>query len=193
MGAIVKFFEWLWLRGIKNWWSYLRWHKYVKEESMDVPLIETDSQIISACRDLYRGFEWEMDGLADAFDTYVPAQYAYNRMTEYINDISEDKYRDDCDGFHAGVYHMLQENGYDVALITLATIPITESHTMTAIRYEEDDGSVYYKVVNYTALKGPYKTIQEFVDNYGTPVRYWCLQKYDLEKGKYYNIDKEDF
>lgn len=190
---MIKFFEWLWLRCIKNWWSKIRWNKESKEESLNVPKIKTDSQIKGECKNLYSGFTWKMDGIKDAFDTYMPAQYAYNRMVEYMDGSSDNKMEGDCDDFHAGIYHALQENGYDVALITLATIPITQSHTMTAIKYKNKDGSTYYKIINYTILDGPYNTLQDFVDNYDFPVRYWCLQKYNLEKGKYYNINKEDF
>ena len=96
-----------------------------------------------------------------------------------------------CDDFHAGILHLLQENGYDTALITLATIPITQSHTMTAFRKRLGNDTYDYYVINYTRCLGPYDNLQDFVDNYGTPVRYWCLQGYNLEKGKYYNIDKE--
>ena len=191
MGWFIKFFEWLWLRGIKNWWSKLRWIKETKEKTLPVPTI-TDTNMSEECQDLYRGFDWHMDGIDDLFDTYMPAPYAYNRAYECITD---DKHPldGDCDDFHSAVLNMLHENGYDVALITLATIPITQSHTMTAIKDVAKDGTVSYKVVNYTSIKGPYKNLQEFVDNYGTPVRYWCLQKYDFEKGKYYNIDKDTF
>lgn len=96
-----------------------------------------------------------------------------------------------CDDFHAGILHLLQENGYDTVLITLATIPITQSHTMTAFRKKLGDDTYDYYVINYTRCLGPYDNLQDFVDNYGTPVRYWSLQGYNLEKGKYYNIDKE--
>lgn len=191
MGWFVKFFEWLWLRGIKNWWSKIRWCKESKEESLEVPEI-TDKNLKSECQKLYRGFDWHMDGIDDLFDTYMPAPYAYNRAYKCINE-GEPPLDGDCDDFHSAVFNMLAKNGYDVALITVATIPITESHTMTAIKDVAEDGTVSYRVVNYTSIKGPYKNLQEFVDNYGTPVRYWCLQKYDFEKGKYYNIDKDTF
>ena len=98
-----------------------------------------------------------------------------------------------CDDFHGVILHILNQNNFDAAAITLATIPITESHTMTAFKRINDNGSVEYYVVNYTRLLGPYYSLQDFVDDYGTPVRYWCLQKYNYDKGMYYNIDKEDF
>ena len=191
MGWFIKFFEWLWLRGIKNWWSKLRWSKESKEKTLPVPTI-TNTNMRQECQDLYRGFDWHMDGIDDLFDTYMPAPYAYNRAYECITD-GKPQLNGDCDDFHSAVLNMLHENGYDVALITLATIPITQSHTMTAIKDVAEDGTVSYRVVNYTSIKGPYKNLQEFVDNYGTPVRYWCLQKYDFKKGKYYNIDKDTF
>ena len=191
MGWFIKFFEWLWLRGIKNWWSKLRWGKASKEKSYEVPPVNNSNMKKEILR-LNKGYTWKMDGFDDLFDTYMPAPYAYNRMMDYVNDEGE-RLVCDCDDVHGAILNLLHQNGYDVALITLATIPITESHTMTAIKDIAEDGTVTYRVVNYTSIKGPYKNLQEFVDNYGTPVRYWCLQKYDFEKGKYYNIDKEIF
>lgn len=56
------------------------------------------------------------------------------------------------------------------------------SYALRKIEYKNKDGSIYYKIINYTVLDGPYNTLQDFVDNYDFPVRYWCLQKYSLEK-----------
>lgn len=190
MGWFIKFFEWLWLRCIKNGWSKLWWCRKSKVASEPVYKIN-DTTMMSVVRQLYYGFDWHMDGIDDLFDTYMPAQYAYNLMYNYLTGKSDMKNPGDCDDFHAGILHLLQENGYDTALITLATIPITQSHAMTAYRKKRDDGGYDFYVINYTVRKGPYNNLQEFVDNYGTPVRYWCLQKYNLEKGKYYNIDRE--
>ena len=188
---MIKFFEWLWFRCIKNWWSKLRWYKYCKASSEPVPKVNNDSDIKDNLRWIYSSFNWQMDGIKDAFDTYYPPQHAFNLA--YEANIDNVTWDGDCDDYHGAIYHLLHENGYDVALITLATIPITKSHTMTAIRFTEEDGTVSYKVVNYTHIIGPYKSLQEFVDNYGTPVRYWCLQKYNYDKGTYYNIDINEF
>lgn len=191
INKIIVFFERLWLRGIKNWWSKLRWYSKSKEESYDVPLVTTDEELIETARDVYAHFNWEMDGIKDAFDTYYPIPYAYNLyfQAKQLNGT----FSGDCDDHHGVILHILNQNNYNAAAITLATIPVTESHTMTTFKRLNENGSVEYYVVNYTRLLGPYNSLQEFVDTYGTPVRYWCLQKYDYDKGMYYNIDKEDF
>ena len=191
LNKIIVFFEKLWLRGIKNWWSKLRWYSKSKEESYDVPLVTTDEEILEVAKDVYAYFTWKMDGIMEWFDTYLPIPYAYNLYIDAKQ--SNEKYIDDCDGFHGVILHILNQNNFDAAAITLATIPITESHTMTTFKRINDNGSVEYYVVNYTRLLGPYYSLQDFVDDYGTPVRYWCLQKYNYDKGMYYNIDKEDF
>lgn len=193
MGWFIKFFEWLWLRGIKNWWSKLRWNKESKEKSYAVPVPKNNDEFMQYIRKLNKGYEWEMDGFDDLFDTYRPAPYAYNRMVDYITGKQTEINKFDCDDVHGAILNYLNNLGQNTALITLATIPITESHTMTAFKKTDANGEPNYYVINYTQLLGPYKNLQEFVDNYGTPVRYWCLQKYDYIKGKYYNIDKETF
>lgn len=186
---MIKFFEWLWLRGIKNWWSKLRWWKASKEPSGEV-MKTTDTTIQENCRYLYQGFDWVMDGIDDLFDTYMPAPYAYNRCIDALTKEGAKKLDGDCDDFHGAVLNMLDHNGYDAALITLATIPITQSHTMTTYRKVDGQGYISFYVVDYTRLLGPYKNIEDFVNDYNPPVRYWCLQKYDYKKGKYYNISK---
>lgn len=93
-----------------------------------------------------------------------------------------------CDGFHSVVYHLFQQNGYDCALITLVTKPFTKSHTMCAFRIKD----AYY-VVNYQRISGPYMSLQDFVDAYNDPVRYWNLQKYDYSTRKFYTVTDESF
>ena len=193
-GYVIKFFEWLWLKGIKNWWSKLRWWKQAKVESEPVPEIKKDeSNLLEEIKKVNDGFKWEMDGVKDLFDTYMPATYAYNETYKATHEGTE-KLEGDCDDIHGAIYHLLNENGYDVALITLVTIPITKSHTMTAIRDVDSNGNVTYRVVNYRLVKGPYTKLEDFVDTYTHPVRYWQLNKFDYEKGRYVNIDyKKDF
>lgn len=123
-----------------------------------------------------------LDTIEDVYDITVPETHNFL--------LDAGVFVHNCDDYHGAVLNMLDHNGYDAALITLATIPITQSHTMTAYRKVDDNGIVSYYVVNYTVIKGPYKNLSEFVADYGTPVRYWCLQKYNYKKGKYYNIKK---
>ena len=193
-GYVIKFFEWLWLKCIKNWWSKLRWNKESKVESEPVPEIaEDESNLLEVIGKVNDGFNWEMDGFKDLFDTYMPATYAYN-VTYNANNNDGEKLEGDCDDIHGAIYHLLKQNGYDVALITLATIPVTKSHTMTAIRDVDKNGNVTYRVVNYRVIKGPYTKLEDFIDNYSHPVRYWQLNKFDYEKGKYVNTSyKKDF
>lgn len=187
MKFFIKFFEWVWLRGIKNWWSKLRWWKQSSEPSVNVPAI-TDTNLLQACRNLYNGFNWHMDNAYDLFDTYMPAPYAYNRCVAWGNN-EAGKLEGDCDDFHGAVLNMLDFNKYDAALITLATIPITQSHTMTIYKKNEKNTIKYY-IINYIEILGPYSSIKDFIQDYNVPVRYWCLQKYNYRKGKYYNIKK---
>lgn len=92
-----------------------------------------------------------------------------------------------CDGFHTIVYHILKNNGYNVALITCVTKPITKSHTMCLIK--DDNGT--YRVVDYTRVYR-YPSIEKFVENYSTPVRFWCLDRYDYDKNVFYSIEPEE-
>ena len=186
----MKFLSMIWLKCLRNFWSSIRWIKERKEVSKDVIKVN-DNNLVSTLRDVYSHFKWTMDDWTQLFDSMQPASYLYNQYLECKEDSS--KVLDDCDGYHTIIYHILKNNGYDVALITVATKPITQSHTMVVIRDINENGGVSYRVVNYMLVKGPYKTIEEFVDNYNYEVIYWCLDKYNYETNKFYGIDREDF
>lgn len=78
------------------------------------------------------------------------------------------------------MWHVLNANSIECALITLVTKPFTKSHTMCAYKVKESGVTKYY-VVDYNRIKGPYKDLESFVDSYRLPVRYWQLDKYDYE------------
>ena len=102
-----------------------------------------------------------------------------------------------CDDYHSVAYHILHENGYNVASITIATNPASDSHTM--VIYRDTDGCLV--LVNYSVLRkyDKDKTVQDVIDDYNRiykykPEYYWTLHKYDYDKHEYYVLDdKENF
>ena len=188
LNAIIVFFEMLWCKHLKHFWSKLRWWKQRKEVSKEVIHVD-DTNLKAMAQDVYRNYKWTMDDWTEFFDSMRPAPSLYNEYLAAKETPEADKVLDDCDGFHTIIYHILKNNGYNVALITVVTNPITKSHTMCLIK----DGPKSFRVVNYTTIKGPYATIQEFIDDYSTPARCWCLDGYNYEKKKFYNIDEKRF
>ena len=77
---------------------------------------------------LYNRFTYSYDGIDELFDCMrKPAQC-------YL-DSCKNNWEDDCDGFHAALYHIYYKNGYDPYLLTMI-LPekIFESHTICVIK-----------------------------------------------------------
>ena len=136
-----------------------------------------------------------MDGVDELFDTYMPVEHMYNQYRD--SKANNTLFLGDCDDYASVAYHILHENGYNVASITIATNPASDSHTMVIYR-DTDDCLV---LVNYSVLRkyDKDKTVQDVVDDYNRiykykPEYYWTLHKYDYDKHEYYVLDdKENF
>lgn len=186
--VIVNFFIKLWCNYIKLFWSKIRWCG--KRKIKAVPCTESLTSlgdIRQMCKTVYRSFEWTMDDISELFDSFAPVEYLYN----YYRDSEEaaEKFKDDCDGYHSVIYHILTQCGYDAALLTIATSPISKSHTMTLFKL---DGKYY--LVNYTSII-EYNTtdIQAIVDDYNNArgfkkEHHWVVQKYNYDKAAFYNV-----
>lgn len=184
LNAIIVFFESLWCKHLKHFWSKIRWCRKRKEKSREVVTVD-DAGLYPLLKDIYAHFEWTMDDWTELFDSFTPAPYLYNLYDEAKK--NENVVLDDCDGYHTIIYHILKNNGYNVALITCVTKPITKSHTMCLIK--DDNGT--YRVINYTRVYR-YPSIEKFIENYSTPVRFWCLDRYDYDKNVFYSIEPEE-
>lgn len=190
---MLKFLAMIWLEGVRNFWSNLRWCRHRKDESEAIPEVNADN-LNSVLREVYNNFEWTMDDWTQLFDSVCPAPYIYNKYVEAEKTNSD--FFGDCDDYHTVIYHILKNNGYDVALITVATKPINNSHTMCAIKEKIEENGVektVYRIVDYTSLRGPYTSLQDFVDDYRYPVRYWKLDQWDYNKKKFRGVSKKEF
>ena len=190
---MMKFLAMVWLECLRNFWSNLRWCTHRKDTTKEIPTVNADN-LNSTLREVYNNFEWTMDDWTQLFDSMRPAPYVYNLYFGAEN--TKTDFKDDCDGFHTVIYHILKNNGYDVALITVATKPIKNSHTMCAIKEKIEENGVektVYRIVDYTSLRGPYTSLQDFVDDYRYPVRYWKLDQWDYNKKKFRKVSKKEF
>ena len=187
---MIKFFAFIWLKVLKCPWSKLRWWKYRNTESRAVQKVDEDN-MQSVVNDINNHFEWTMDDVSQLFDSMRPAPYLYNC---YLNTVENGgKVTDDCDGCHTIIYHVLKQNGYDVALITVVTKPFTQSHTMTVIRNINKDEKNTYRVINYRKISKEYYSLDDFAKDYSLPVRGWYLHEYDYIGKKFRNVNKKDF
>lgn len=179
----------LWLDYLKPFWSRIRWCRKRKIEAYPLQDHITETYTIQTmCSDVYRKFTWTMDDITQLGDSYAPVEYMYNQYVDSAT--TGKKFQDDCDGFHSVIYHILTQNGYDCVLFTIATKPITKSHTM--VIFKKDD---CYYLINYTSVQ-KYTvgtTIQKIVDTYNAThglkkEHYWNLHKYDYDKNIFYTV-----
>ena len=193
LDAIIVFFMQIWLGGLRQKWSRWRWRKALDNDSLIVPKID-ERNLLSFLSDVNAHFHWTMDGPTHLFDSVQPPIYAFNAYKVASEDGGV--FRGDCDDCHAAIYHALQANGYDVALVTVITAPAGMSHTMCAIKTTGEDGKPVYRVADYNYLRGAYASMDAFAAAYETSkrrVRMWTLDKYDYQKQSYYPVDKADF
>lgn len=190
---IVGFVAMVWLRYIKPSWSHFRWRDRLAGDTLPVPKnIITRADIQSFLNECYPVFEWTMDGITELTDSYRPLPYLYNEYYDAKKAGSGNKFKDDCDGYHSVVWHVLNYNSIECALITLVTKPFTKSHTMCAYKATEGGRTVYY-VIDYNRIRGVYTSLEDFVNAYKLPVCYWQLDKYDYGNRKFYYVAKENF
>ena len=185
---IIGFIAKIWLSYIKPYWSRFRWRDRLAGDTLPVPKnIITRADIQSFLNECYPVFEWTMDGITQLTDSYRPLPYLYNEYYDAKKAGGAAKFKDDCDGYHTVVWHVLNANSIECALITLVTKPFTKSHTMCAYKATEGGRTVYY-VIDYNWIRGVYTSLEDFVNAYKLPVRYWQLDKYDYEKQMFVKV-----
>lgn len=184
LDKIIGFIAKIWLSYIKPYWSRFHWRKYLGGESAAVPTVKaTRTDIGKFLSECYSHFDWTMDGIDELTDSFCPLPYLYNKYVSQKE--AGKKLQDDCDGFHSVVWHVLNANNIECALITVVVKPFWDSHTMCLYRGEKDGKKVYF-VANYSIIYKAFNTIEEFIAYYEnlkkTKIRYWQLDKYDYEK-----------
>ncbi|MCL2539100.1 MAG: hypothetical protein FWE66_02045 [Oscillospiraceae bacterium] len=133
----------IWVVWLKPVWSNLRFRKSVKEYQSTSDEIADIDDLRAKVKALYKNFIYKYDDfsmLYDAIDT--PPQC----LCYLENDVLED----DCDGFHAAIYHLIKqkmENASNNNLITVVTRPVAKSHTMCVFDFDGKRYLVDYEEV----------------------------------------------
>lgn len=167
-------------------WSNIRW--YGKRSASATFQTEdkatTLAQIKTLVKKLYSKFDWTADSWTELWDSVCSPGYNYQR---YRNGIL----KDDCDGFHALVYHCLQQSGITKCYL-LSVIKGTGGHCVLIFKlgtawYVNDYDTVYGSYASYSAAISAYKTI--YINNYeggSGKVSYNSLMRWDYSKKKWY-------
>lgn len=173
---MMRLFCKFWIK-FRVWWS----NKINKDDVDDYELLEkhfmksfTKSKLLSIQKDLYSRFNYKYDSFKELFDSMKkPAQC-------YVNSC-EDNWEDDCDGFHAALYHILFKNGYRAKLLTmLFPENILLSHTVCIVEK-------YNKIIlcDYTSQKvfsNIYEIISYYQDINNVSFVIWNIVSFDENK-----------
>lgn len=116
----------LWLR-IRVFWSNIRNKNNLKDCEVE-GTFETPSSIVEEAKKYYHNFEYVPDGWDDLFDSMKFPAECYQRL---INTV----FKDDCDGYHAAMYHIAKKKGFNSCLLTYIPTDIKEGHTVVLIKY----------------------------------------------------------
>lgn len=93
------------LRHLSIWFSNFYWRK-AKKECEVIETKQDDEDIFSyverCCKIIDYTFRYKRDGILELGDSIPPPAEAYFRM-------KNGELKDDCDGYHACLFHMVQE------------------------------------------------------------------------------------
>lgn len=167
------------------WWSNYRFRKCIRSnigtESMDK--VGTLDDLKELVKRLYHSFIWTADGIDQLGDAITPPPQNY---AIYL----EKPLKDDCDGFHALVYHCLYNSGIECYLLTANPKKPSEGHCILIFYL---DGKWY--INDYNRVYEGFDTAIEAIRNYNEiyvekykcsgPVVYNGLIEYNYEEGKF--------
>ena len=174
---------------IRPLWSRIRWAKENRGNSSPIERVHSILDIKQLVKTLNKSFCYTMDDISEAFDSLKPPSMVYQ---SYV----DGKFKDDCDGFHTCVYHILANSKVECWLLTLITKDIMTSHTVLLFEFEnkwyiDDYDYVHGGLDSVEEMVETYKNI--FVKNYRTkPVIYINFLKYDYVKGTFYNVKESE-
>ncbi len=131
-------------------WSNLRNKKNIIDCPVD-EVITRPVDLVKVAKNINSHFTYKYDGLSELFDSMrFPAQC--------YSDFKQGSLTDDCDGFHAALYHVAEKNGYDSYLLTYIPTDLMKSHTVLLVKHED-----YYYVFDYNVLRAKSKDINEII------------------------------
>lgn len=171
------------------WWSNYRFKKSIRNNLKvnEEDLVSTYKQVQALVAKLYKKFEWTADGADQLYDAMTPPPQNYQYYLDGL-------LKDDCDGFHALVYHCLYNSGIKCSLFTANAI--NSGHCILAFTLSDK-----WYVVDYNKVYKGYDTLEEAVDEYNKvyptiynskKIIYNGFIQYDYEKGKWYQTSAKE-
>lgn len=143
----------------------------------------------SLAQKLYSKFEYTKDGADQLWDAVLPPPYAYQQFS------NNDKYKEDCDGFHALLLHCLHATNIPAYLTAVWARGC--AHCVLVCHL-----AGFWYLVDYTDVYAVDGQLSELIEEYNkefvkiykeckTKVLYNCFIGYNYKKGKFYMANPE--
>ena len=137
---------------------------------------ETPASIAESMDSLYKYFEYTPDGITDLFDSMRFPAECYKKLITSV-------FKDDCDGFHAAMYHVAKKKGFDAYLLTYIPTDIKEGHTVVLIKYLSRYWILDYdKVLVNNSIE---EVLNDTVNRRKVELVAYNITEFDYDKGKY--------
>jgi len=165
-------------------WSNIRFCKSIRKNigiKNKFKNIKTVEDVLAVVFKLYPKFIYTKDGIDKLFDAITPPPQNYQY---FINK----SVKDDCDGFHSLVYHILYNNNINCCLLTANAI--NSGHCILLFKLN----NLWY-INDYNKIYGGNESIEKTILDYNKiyqnvykskSVNFNALVKYNYDKGKFY-------
>ena len=146
MKKLIKIIAVLIWRPIRTFWSNFYW-RYVRHAATECPLDDADlrhgdeSPTKYICRidkKVMDAFDYKHDGIEELGDTTPPPAEMYRQM-------KSGHFADDCDGYHACLYHLAKHADIECALLTILSMVNSYGHCV--LTYKDENG--FYHIHDY--------------------------------------------
>lgn len=176
-------------------WSNHRW-KDVERHNQEIDKelfgykqlgIKTYLDVDILTNNVYKKFEWTRDGVDQLFDSICPPPYNYVRYKTGV-------LKDDCDGYHALMYHILHANGIECYLMSVADW--LWGHCILLFKLDNK-----WYTMDYTTIHKGFENVEDSIKEYDEDYAKRCRRKYldtngfveyDYEKGIWKNKPRKE-
>jgi len=136
-----------WVGQARTKWSNARLAESMREYTPKAAQINSVAELSAELKRLYPSFHYTLDDASKGFD-------AMDTPPQCLANLEAGNLSDDCDGFHAAIYYLIQKrmpSAKDPHLVTVLTDPFWRSHTMCVFDTTENGKNQRY-LVNYTRV-----------------------------------------
>jgi len=167
----------IWVVWLKPIWNNFRFRKSIKVYIPQSKELDTISELREKVEELYKNFEYKYDDISMLFD-------AIDTPPQCLFYLENNTLQDDCDGYHAAIYHLVThrvEKASNIKLITIVTKPFTKSHTMCVLDLNDKTYLVDYQQV--IEIQDYSDVLDHMKQTYSVEPIYYHLNTWDNEKG----------